>query len=308
MNAELTRLLALFPAHAYRREPMPVSALTVAYGNALGSVTLTVADDILQLDGVDGAPTRTIPLVAGVTLGDVATTLNTIDGVTAEVQDGADAVWALALLDEDHVPLVTDGDPITLQRFTNPLWQLLEALRLQLDHAVANCDAGVAQLNPLTAAAYFADEWGRYTVTPRRDGELDDAYTARQLRELQRPRENNFGLAQCIEDDTDVHVIEVADLEPSVFVVSGSPLRGRPLAGSYYNAATCEVLLDGFPTLAAIETAFGNAAAGIQVYVRGRQQLVNALTYLQLGGEPVRSVPPPSMQIGTGAIGIGKIG
>ena len=145
--------------------------------------------------------------------------------------------------------------------------------------------------------------------------ESDEAYTARMLYELLRPRENNIALSLAIQGDAGVNIEEVRDLERDIFVLGGdagepgTTLEGYFLAGGRYNAATAEVRIDGFPTVAAIASARANAAGGVRLFVLGRLPF-NALSRSTLTLRARRLIigAVPAMQIGVGAIGQTKIG
>lgn len=139
--------------------------------------------------------------------------------------------------------------------------------------------------------------------------ETDEAYTARQLYELVRPRENNLALAELIRTDTGVIVEDVRDLQRDLFIPSETPVRGRFLPGKKYTAMAAEVMLRDFPTLAAIEAARANVAAGVAVFVLGTFRMA-ALSPSSLTFRTRRLIigPVPAMEIGVGAIGAAKIG
>lgn len=139
------------------------------------------------------------------------------------------------------------------------------------------------------------------------DPEADAAFTRRQLRELLRPRENNLALARAIDEDTGTPVREVRDLERDLFVVGRTPLRGHPLAGTRYNAATAEVVLEGLPTRAVVAAAKRHAAAGVHVLVLGRMVPTPGTSSLRLVARVTIIGEVPYMQIGVTPIGGGRI-
>ncbi len=254
---------------------------------------------------VDDVPLATVSRLG--TLGELALALTAVPdvGVVLELA-GSEAVRAAVLLEAPAMPVGGAGLPVF--RWTNPTWQLLEAVRPLLEAAAADVDVAVDQLHLLRAAGDFAELWGAFTGTDRVSGELDEAYTARQLLELLRPRENNQALAALLEHDTGVVVEEVADLRRDVFVCSGSRMRGRPLAGRRFNACTTEVRVSGFPGGAVADLAARHAAAGITVFVTGTMELDGLDSDLDIGSGELQVGEPPPMQIGVTAIGIGKIG
>ena len=207
----------------------------------------------------------------------------------------------------DEFAVVAPGTAFA--RWTSPLWRILEPFRHALKAHVVTLERAIAQLFLLRAAGFFADYWGLHTVTPRHPSEADDPYVARQRRELIRPRENNFALADVIEEDTGVPVLEVRDLYPDVFRANRGRVNRDRLMGRYYNAASCEVRLGGFPTAAAVTAAKQNVAGGITVFVLGQEPLdAGDTTTIHFDDTPISITPPPPMQIGVTPIGIGKIG
>jgi hypothetical protein len=290
-----------------RRDPVAAPALTLTYSGA-AALLARIAEDALVIEDEDGTPQAVIAL-EGRTLaqlvGDVEAALLGVGAVL--VDDAWAPVLAEALLVDGPTPL--DGAGVTFSVFTSPNWRLLGAVRGAVEGAVARLDAGMAQLNLLTADGAFADLWGQLTGTPRRREESSTAYTLRQLRELIRHRENNMALADLIEQEVlGVHVVDVTDLRPLVFVCSGSPMRGRPLAGRRYNAATCEVVLEGFPSVFILELARAHVAAGVTVFVRGTYTLAEGRVDYRVTSSPLRIGTPPPMVIGTGIVGVGQIG
>lgn len=304
MSLERAGILEALP-RVFRRDPQPVAALTLTYTGA-GTCTAAVVDGAFVLAGEDGAPSETVPLTG--TLGELAGLLAAVAGVTCVVSEAAaGALPATMLLDEPARGLSVA--PLGFVRWRSPLWQLLDAIAEQLRGLVAAAPAARAQLNLLTAGGAFADAWGALTGTVRRAGEADGDYTTRQLHELLRGRENNQALAALLEEGgPGIHVTEVADLEREVFVCSGSPLRGRPLAGARHNACTIEVRLDGFPSAAVLAIARAHVAAGVEVFVHGRYALPTVPSEYDIGDGVLVVGEPPAMQIGVGRIGVGRIG
>lgn len=301
MSVERHALLSALP-RVFRTGPQPAPALVCTWAGA-GTLTVAVTATALEL-AIDDVSLATIARAD--TLADLALALTALPDVGVVLAEGSEAVRAAVLLEAPALPVTAEG--LVLYRWTNPTWRLLEAVRPLFEDAAADVDIAVDQLNLLRAGGDFADLWGRLTGTARGVDELDDAYTARQLRELLRPRENNEALAALLEEDTDVVVEEVADLRRDVFTASRSPLRGRPLAGRRYNACTTEVRVRGFPGGAVAHLAALHAAAGITVFVTGTLELDGLGSDLDISSGALQVGEPPPMQIGITAIGIGKIG
>lgn len=215
-----------------------------------------------------------------------------------------------AMLLEDGPVTIAPAAFHGLKRWTQEIWRLFDPAAVALVAAGQRISIGLAQLNLLTAAADFADFWGTVTSTPRRLGESDEDYTARQLHELLRPRSNNEALARLLEEDLGVPVIEVRDLEPDVFRCSRTPLRGFPLAGKRYNAATAEVIFGGVSPIEAYAVARANVAAGVRVVLHDTFDLTVGESPYYFGPSPYTIGSPPAMKINhpDGTIGVGKIG
>jgi hypothetical protein len=290
----------------FRTDPMAVPTFELFYLGA-GTLTATVADGVLTLTGIGGAPSRTIalePLTLEQLLVEVLAIGNGLSAGIDLTQLDALPVRAVTLLDDGPRDVTAEG--VSLSRFTNPLWFVFDAVAERLTAAAVDLDAAVAQLNLLTAAGFFADFWGTLTGTVR-SGEDDEAYTARQLFELLRPRENNEALALILERDFGLPVREVVDLRREVFTLGG-PLRGRYLPGRRFNTATCEIRVDGFPSAVALAAAHTHAAGGVRVFMSGRLDLTGTGSLFGLRGGTAQIGEPPPMQIGVTPIGIGKIG
>ncbi len=301
MSVERQALLQALP-RMFRTDPRPVAALSCTWGGAVG-ITLAVTDGAIVLADADGVVVASVALVG--TLGDVAAALNSVLNLTCTLTDPVAApVAAATLLEAPAAPL---SAAVTIHRWTNPTWQLLEAIRPGLEAAAGDIDTAIAQLNLLMAGGDFAELWGVLTGTVRRPGELDATYTARQLRELLRPRENNQALAQLIEEDTGVVVDGIVDLSREVYRPSATPLAGAFLPGRRYNASTAEVRMRGFPGGLVAHLAQANAAAGITVFVVGALDLDGLGSDLEVDSSPIQVGEPPFMQIGVTAIGVGRI-
>lgn len=291
----------------YFKGPEPVPALTIAYAG-VGTATVQVTEDAqFVVAGIDGAPSFTVPL-DGVSFDALVAIIVGETGFSATLAaDGPGAVWALSLLAAPEVAL---DAPVVFQRATNPLYLLFLAVGRQIDLREPGLDAGPAQLNLLRAAGYFADFWAEFTDTPRLFNEIDDVYVARQLHELIRGRENNYALADLIEeDDPGSKVVDVQDLEPFIFRCSATPMREYVLAGEHYNAASFEVILDAFTALdLVVSLVERNRAAGTTGYVIASLVFSDIASGFSIGDVPLRVGPLTAMKIGPGTIGVDKIG
>lgn len=313
MNANLERLLrgGALATRVWRKDPVPVLALELTYTGP-GTAVVELRDDAhFVVSGESGAGSFDIDLDAdGFTLADLVEAILQHGDYGALLQDPASTeLLAISLITEPSRPIGPGG--VTFHRFTSPNWRLFRAIAKRLDLTEPDLDAAAEQLNLLKAAEFFADFWGTFTGTLRKDGESDEAYTARQLRELLRPRENNGALADLIEEDVlGSEITEVADLEPKIFRPSGTPLRGFFLPGRYYNAASFEIVGEGTGNLSLVgELVRVNRAAGTTGYVIAKFRSDDPTSYLHFNDEiPVKAGSPPPMQIGVGAIGVGKIG
>lgn len=306
MSIERDALLSYLPT-PWRKDALPVPVFQVLLAQA---GTVRVADG--RLDVVDGSGVSLLSvdlddrhltmaqlfdtIVATPLLGAVALA----DDITADQLAGS-------LLDTEDV-VADGGGAVQLFRWSSPTWRLLDPARRQLVEKVAKIDIGLAQGNLLTSAGDFADWWARWLGAMRREGEGDATFTARQLRELIRPRENNLALATLLEAEFGVTVVEVIDLRPLVFVASRTPLRGHPLRGWRYNSASIEVRLIGFPSAALIALARQQLAAGITAFFLGVYDLEAVPAAYDFAETPIVIGTPPAMQIGPGRIGVGKIG
>jgi hypothetical protein len=299
--SEIGRLLAELPK-VIRPDAMAVPAFTLSWPGT-GTATVELAHETLLLTSVDGGPTGTVS-VAG-RLGDVVPALESL-GFTAVLADPAAAVLPANLLIDEGARDVTAGG-IVFFRWTNPLWRLLVPAAVALRARAANIDAGIRQLDLLDAATDFADFWGTFTGIPRRAGEDDPLYTARQLLEVLRHRENNEALAALIEHDTGHVVIEVRDLRRDVFRCSATPLRGHPLPGWRYNAAVAEIRLADFGDALVEYAVRNNIAAGVTAFIQGQLSArVTVSLTVRVRGAQVGS--PPAFVVGTTAVGVGSVG
>lgn len=313
---ERLTLLAALPRR-YRKEPAALPTLELQ-NTSTGAITITVGDQLVTV--VAGPTTFQQYLGARPPDGDVAI------GVAATVTElqawlatvGLPATLLDATAGSVNPATLLEDGPITVAplathemlRWSEPVWRLFDPAAGALVAAGRRIGIGLAQLNLLTAAADFADFWGTLTATVRRPSETDEAFTARQLHELLRPRENNEALAALLEEEHGVPVREVRDLWRDVFRCSMTPLAGYPLAGRRFNASTAEVVFAGMPPVGALETAEANVAAGITVLLRGELSLGDRETPYYLASSPYLIGAPPAMKIGhpDGTIGIGKIG
>lgn len=312
---ERSALLDALPRR-YPKGPAAAATLEVMHPGP-AAITITVGDQVVTVESPSGTFRRYLgarPAGGDATIGVAATIadlrgwLSTV-GLTGTLVDStADAVNASALLEDGPITLAPlETHPFV--RWTEALWRLFDPAAVALVAAAERIAIGLAQMNLLTAAADFADFWGLLTGTVRRPVEADEAYTARQLHEILRPRENNESLAALLEEEHGVPVREVRDLERDIFLCSVTPLTGFPLMGKKYNAASAEAVFGGMPPPGAFETARGNVAAGITIFLRGELTLGDQETPYYLGGSSYLIGAPPAMQIGgPHPIGIGKIG
>lgn len=306
MSTERARLLALLP-RVYQRDPASVVTFALGWAGGGGSYTAEVDGHELRVVGTGTAPSATIALTEGVTLDDLVRALRRAGIIAAVMDDAAAVLLAGSLVDTGGpvVPFIADFE-VDLQSGTSPVWRLADTFARALERASERIDAALAQLNLLDAAGHFADYWGSYTGTPREASEADTPYTARQVREVLRRRDNNEALAALIEEDTGITVSEVRDLRRDVFVLSRTPLRTRYLAGWRYNAAVCEVRVEDFPTPAVSAAARANIAAGITLFLAGQLGVVSGLAVvIRLRGLTIGE--PAPLEIGVVAVGIGRI-
>ena len=277
----------------WKKDALPQAVLTVI---GAGAEALIVQDDWL-------AVADTSVDLRACSLGELAEQLRAL-GFTVDVTAEEQAVMAAVLLD-------TVGGA-SLARWTNPNWRLPDTCGRGLERGRTHVDLALAQLNLLSAGGAWADFWGRYTGTPRRTDEDDATYTDRQLHELLRPRENNYALANLLEEDfPPIRVENVSNTLSRCFQCSDTVMREHPLRGRLFNACTVELVVDGFPTPALVIAARANVAAGIYIYVRGEWALdamespagydFKATNWMFGKPLPIQiNAPPP--------IGIGKIG
>jgi hypothetical protein len=279
----------------WKKDPFPDLVLTVS---GPGADQLTVEGNVLTVGTLYSADLTTI------SLGTLAQHLRAL-GMTVTVASSEENVTAAVLLD--------GYGPGDLARWSNPNWRLPDTFGRALEHSRTQVDLALAQLNLLTAGGAWADWWGRYTGTPRHAAEDDATYTARQLHELLRHRENTYSLADLLEEDMpDIRVLSIETARPAVFTCSVMTLRFHPLAGWRWNADTVHITVEGFPSRALLALAQANVAAGITVYLDGRVAFDDATVEGGIGYDfqdvawQIR--PPKPMQIGPGQIGVDKIG
>lgn len=298
MSVERSEALVRELPTPWRKAAEEAPAVTVTFA----APTDVVVDDWTLTCSRNGAVLFSTSLRPPLTIGQLVADLPMHAGVSNAVAVEPTVVLAACLVDQQ-----ASGTTVSLLRYTNPTWRLLDTLAGALVSAVQRADIGLAQANLLHAGGDFADWWARWTGAARHVAEGDGAFTGRQLHELIRHRDNNLALATLIQDDFGVPVVEVRNLLPLAFQCSDQPMRGRPLRGWRYNATCAEVVLGGFPSLDLIAATRANAAAGVTVFVRGTLSLAGA-DATKLGGPDILVGSPPAMQIGVRAIGVGKVG
>lgn len=309
--SELQAMLDTLPRLVRRSADVLPGSGTPARLALLGEeARVVIRDGVLLIAPTSGATPLVIDL-----------TQHTLTTLTAELFGPSFYLLPLDTLPEigasslDEIDLVMPyATFLYLGWHTNPVHTLLKPVAIELAAAAARGDLAEAQLNLLRAAGWFPDYWGTHLGARRHAGESDETYTARQLDELLRQRENNEALGELLEHDVPTlrPGTEVHDQRPDVLVVSDSPLRGRPLAGWRYNALTVLVRVLGFPSQSVLALARAHVAAGVTVLVQGEEALGEAGAPVSTGftlSWAARQVGPvPAMQIGVGAIGRGKIG
>ena len=309
MNRDCYRdaLLRELPS-PWRKEAVAVVALTI--DGPLGTV-VTLGSDVLTVQAPSSLTPTAIPLAQ--TLDAIRLECGNV-GVGCALTNVALAPVSGGVLLPFPTTVVQATAPVSLFAWTSDTWWVLDPLAEQLAAESVNVDVGLAQLNLLTAAMSFADYWGTYLGIPRFPGEDDATYTARMRWWTIRPKENNYALANCLEEDfPPLKVSAVEDTVTHCFEPSDDrPLRYRPLRGWHYNVATIDILTTGaFPNADMVNDAARLVACGVKIFLRGSYALTpmqSPAGYDFTGSQLTIGVPLPIQINNIPPIGVGKIG
>lgn len=192
-------------SHLYRSgldtDPDSAPAMAVDFNDALWwkDTQLYWSVDGRNLALYPGTPLERVYPLDG-TIGELAAQL-TADGfdVTLLNPDLAN-VSAGVLLNPARDERRPSGQAIHV--FQSDLWTLLDAYGVEIVDASVSAEAAIQQLYLTAAESDILDFWGEFFVVPRTPGESDDAYRARMIAEVFRPRSNPLAIQNAIKADT----------------------------------------------------------------------------------------------------------
>jgi hypothetical protein len=196
---KLTQKLLGFFGRVFSKNPDAFLALRLRYN---GGMSWAIADGMLTTVVSGGIGSNLSIDLTQYTVRQLVAFLAAQPGYSvayAETGQLAD-LSARVLIDGGANIADSNGDHIS--GYTNLLWAFVDAGGGELEHAAAQIDQMLLQLDTHTASAEWLDELGGYYGVPRLQGEFDAQYAPRIIAEVLRPRDNNIAMELALQQYT----------------------------------------------------------------------------------------------------------
>lgn len=177
----------------FGKEARPTPVINIAYGGT--DCTIITTDEGIFVNATEG--TSQYWFTSTTTLADVVAQLNTYGILTATLQSTQYAGLLAKGILPDAVSAV-DGN-IELAYPTSRLWAELKTLAFELETQAERIQSAKAQMYFHTTDTDWLDIWAKqYFGIERYNGESDETYRTRAIKELLLPTQNNKALENIV--------------------------------------------------------------------------------------------------------------